>query len=71
MKPSEITIMNEDEVWNTLYGHIYSEVPLPKFKVGDTVRISKCKSVFIHTYIHSPLLMCRVVLAPSALIGIH
>ena len=31
--------INEDQVWTTLYGHINAESPLPKFKVGDMVRI--------------------------------
>ena len=44
MKPKDVNKKNEDEVWTTLYGHLYAESPLPKFKVGDTVRISKYKS---------------------------
>ena len=34
MKPKDVNKKNEDEVWTTLYGHLYAESPLPKFKVG-------------------------------------
>ena len=46
MKPKDINKKNEDQVWTTLYGRIYAESPLPKFKVGDMVTISKYKSAF-------------------------
>ena len=42
--------INGDEVWTTLYGHLYGDLPLPKFKVGDTVRISKYKNIFTKGY---------------------
>ena len=41
---------NEDEVWTTLYGYIYGELRLPKFKVDDTVRVSKYTSIFTKGY---------------------
>ena len=50
MKPKDVNKKNEDEVWTTLYGHLYAESPLPKFKVGDMVRISKYKSTFTKGY---------------------
>ena len=50
MKPKDVSNKNEDEVWTTLYGHIYGDLPLPKFKVGETVRISKYKSTFTKGY---------------------
>ena len=46
MKPEDVSRKNEGEVWTTLYGHVYGELKLPKFKVGDTVRVSKYKSIF-------------------------
>ena len=42
--------MCKDQVWLTLYGHGLGEFPLPKFKVGDTVRISRYKSHFDKGY---------------------
>ncbi len=50
MKPSEVSKSNEDEIWTTLHGHNYGDLPLPKFKVGETVRISKYKSTFTKGY---------------------
>ena len=50
MKPKDVNKNNEDEVWTTLYGHLYGDLPLPKFKVGDTVIISKYKSTFTKGY---------------------
>ena len=50
MKPKDVNKKNEDEVWTTLYGHFYAESPLPKYKVGDTDRISKYKSTFTKCY---------------------
>ena len=50
MKPKDTNKKNEDEVRNTLFGHRYSELALPKHKVGDTVRISKYKSTFSKGY---------------------
>ena len=46
MKPSEVNSSNENAVWITLYGSDLGKLPLPKFRIGDTVRVSKYKSVF-------------------------
>ena len=46
MKPSDVNSSNKDVVWVTLYGSALRELPLPKFRVGDTVRVSRYKSVF-------------------------
>lgn len=46
MNPKDVNRSNENKVWNTLFGHNFSEYQLPKFKIGDTVRISKQKSTF-------------------------
>ena len=46
MKPSDVNSSNKDMVWVTLYGSALGELPLPKFRVGDTVRVSRYKSVF-------------------------
>ena len=45
MKPSEVTAMNSQQVWRTIYGKQSSSVNY-KFKVGDQVKISKHKRVF-------------------------
>ena len=50
MKPKDVNEGNEGEVWTTLYGHVYGDLKLPKFKVGDTVRVSKYKSIFTKGY---------------------
>ena len=50
MKPKDVNKKNEDEVWTTLYGHIYAESSIRKYKVGETVRISKYKSTFTKGY---------------------
>ena len=50
MRPKDVNKKNEDEVWTTLFGHSYGDLPLPKFRVGDTVRISKYKSTFTKGY---------------------
>ena len=46
MKPADVNKSNENLVWVTLYGSALGELPLPKFRVGDTVRVSRYKSVF-------------------------
>ena len=33
-------------MWVTLYGSPLRKLPLPKFRIGDTVRVSRYKSVF-------------------------
>ena len=50
MKPSEVTVMNSQQVWRTIYGRQSSSVNY-KFKVGDQVRISKHKRVFEKSYL--------------------
>ena len=45
MKPSDVNSSNKDMVWITLYGSALGELPLPKFRVGDTVRVNRYKSV--------------------------
>ena len=46
MKPKNVNRKNENEVWITLFGSNFGELPLPKFRIGDTVRVSKYKNVF-------------------------
>ena len=50
MKPSEVTVMNGQQVWRTTYGKQSSSVNY-KFKVGDQVKISKHKRVFEKSYL--------------------
>ncbi|XP_074632707.1 uncharacterized protein LOC141891609 [Acropora palmata] len=50
MKPSEVTVMNSQKVWRTIYGKQSSSVNY-KFKVGDQVKISKHKRVFEKSYL--------------------
>ena len=50
MKPKDVNKTNENMVWNTLYRSPLGKLPLPKFRVGDTVRVSKYKSVFSKGY---------------------
>ena len=50
MKPAEVNESDKDQVWITLYGYGLGEFPLPKFKVGDSVRISKYKNIFKKGY---------------------
>ena len=37
-------------MWITLYGYAQGDFPIPKFKVGGTVRISKYKNIFDKGY---------------------
>ena len=46
MKPVDVNKSNENLVWITLHGSALGELPLPKFRVKDTVRVSRYKSVF-------------------------
>ena len=46
MRPADVNESNKDQVWLTLYGYGLGDFPVPKFKVGDSVRISKYKSMF-------------------------
>ena len=50
MKPKDVNKTNKNMVWITLYGSDFGELPLPKFRVGDTVRIDRYKSVFAKGY---------------------
>ncbi|CAB3986129.1 uncharacterized transposon-derived [Paramuricea clavata] len=44
--PDSVNESNWTEVWKTLFSHDLGEPPGPKFVVGESVRISKYKSVF-------------------------
>ena len=46
MKPKDVNPFNWHLAWVTLYGSARGELPLPKFRVGDTVRVSRYKSTF-------------------------
>lgn len=50
-KPSSVNAANEDEVREKLYGPHTIKQTLPKFSVGDHVRISKYKKVFDKGYL--------------------
>ena len=50
MKPADVNKSNKDQVWITLYGYPLGDWPLPKFRIGDTVRISKYKNIFKKGY---------------------
>ena len=46
MKPKDVNKTNENLVWVTLYGLPLGKLPLQNFRVGDTVRVSRYKSIF-------------------------
>ena len=50
MKPADVNKSNENLVWVTLYGSALGKLPLLKFRGGDTVRVSKYKSIFSKGY---------------------
>ena len=50
MKPADVNKTNEYQVWKTLFGDSVGNFPLPKFRVDDTVRVSKYKSIFSKGY---------------------
>ena len=50
MKPADVNKSNKDQVFVTLYGYELGDFPLPKFRIGDTVRISKYKNIFKKCY---------------------
>ena len=50
MRPADVNQSNKDQVWITLYGYIQGDFPIPKFKVDDTVRVSKYKNIFDKGY---------------------
>ena len=50
MKAKDVNETNENMVWVTLCGSPLGNLPLPKFRIGDTVRVSKYNSVFAKGY---------------------
>ena len=52
MKPADVTVLNAQDVWRTLYGKQASTIKY-KFKVGDQVKIGKYKRVFQKGYLPS------------------
>ena len=50
MKPIEVNEDNEFEVWKKLFGGVKEAFKAPEFKVGDSVRIHKYKSIFAKGY---------------------
>ena len=50
MKPVDVNKTNGYQVWKTLFGDSVGNFPLPKFRVDDTVRVSKYKSIFSKGY---------------------
>ena len=50
LKPADVNKTNEYQVWTTLFGAAVGDLPLPKFRVGDTVRVSRYKSIFSKGY---------------------
>jgi Integrase core domain len=49
-RPVDVTTKNETDIWIRQYGNV-AKNPKPKFKVGDSVRIPKQKTVFSKGYI--------------------
>ena len=50
MEPADVNKTNEYQVWKTLFGDAVGKFPLPKFRIGDTVRVSRYKSIFSKGY---------------------
>ena len=50
IKPADVNKTNENQVWTTLFGDVVGDFPLPKVRVGDTVRVSRYKSIFSKGY---------------------
>ena len=50
MEPAAVTIDNQSQVWQTLYGNATTVTPKSPFKIGDTVRISREKLHFEKGY---------------------
>ena len=50
MRLADVNKSNKDQVWITLYGYIQGDFPIPKFKVDDTVRVSKYTNIFDKRY---------------------
>ena len=51
MAPTEVTLKNEREVWDRLYGTKKKKFKRPKFKVGDRVRLNKKHRTFKKSYL--------------------
>ena len=51
MRPSAVDRLSQEQVWHTMYGHRTPQAKLPRYKVGDHVRISKAKRVFGKGYL--------------------
>ncbi|CAB3994244.1 uncharacterized transposon-derived [Paramuricea clavata] len=49
-RPDSVNESNWTEVWKALFSHDLGEPPEPKFAIGESVRISKYKSVFTKGY---------------------
>ena len=50
LPPNQITIENEESVWNTSYHKPLNKAPTVLLKVGDQVRISKFRTTFNRGY---------------------
>ena len=50
MKPADVNEENKHEVWITLFGQPTGDLPLPKYRIGDRVRISRYKNIFTKGY---------------------
>ena len=50
MRPIDVNEKNYDEVFSNLYGKWTGKVVIPKFKIGDKVRVNKYKSTFEKEY---------------------
>ena len=50
VRPGSVNESNWTKVWKTLLSHALGEPPKPKFTIGESVRISKYKSVFTKGY---------------------
>ena len=50
MKPANVNHSNSNIVGVALYGLALGELPLPKFRISDTVRVSKYESIFSEGY---------------------
>ena len=51
MSPTEVTVVNEEKVWQRLYGNENTSTIEPGLKVDDSVRISKAKRTFKKGYL--------------------
>ena len=41
--PANVNVENASEIWMKVYGGNYAEFPIPKFRVGDVVRLKQFK----------------------------